>query len=238
MKAREVMTADVISVRPDTSVLDAAKLMLDKKISGVLVMDGGKLVGILTEGDLLRRAEIGTARKRSRWLELLVGSGRLAEDYVQASGRKVNEVMTAEPLTLPHDSELEDVVRTFENNGIRRVPITYGKVVIGMITRADLIRAFVNTATQEAAIPLSDEDIRQRLLADLEKQRWAPIGVIDITVKGGVVTLTGAVLDERQIAAVGVAAENIPGVSKVDNQLVWIEPVSGMVVGTDNQPRA
>lgn len=238
MQAHEVMTADVIAVRPDASVLDAAQLMLDRKVSGLVVMDGGKLVGILTEGDLLRRAEIGTARRRSRWLELLVGSGRLAEDYVRACGRKVSEVMTPHPLTVPQDSELEDVVKALEDNGIRRVPITYGKAVIGMITRADLMRALVNTAKQAAPTPLSDEGIRQRLLAELEKQRWAPMGTINFAVKDGVVTLKGTVMDDRQIPAMGVAAENIPGVSKVINELVWVEPISGIVVDAVSQTSA
>ena len=122
---------------------------------------------------------------------------------------------------------MEDVVKALEDNGIRRVPITYGKAMIGMITRADLMRAFVNMAAQATATPLSDDHIRQRLLAELEKQRWAPKDFINISVEGGVVMLQGAVSNDRQIAAMVVAAENIPGVSKVINQLVWVEPISG-----------
>lgn len=237
MKAREVMTADVISVRPDASVLDAARLMLENKVSGLMVMDGGELVGMVTEGDLLRRAETGTAKAHSRWLEWLVGSGKLAQEYVKASGRKVREIMAPQALTVPQDAELEEVVRRMEDNNIRRIPVTYGKSVIGIITRSDLVRAFVN-ASAETHIPLTDEGIRQRLLADLEKQRWAPVGTIDVSVKAGVVTLKGAALDDRQIAAVGVAAENIPGFTKVDNQLIWVEPVSGMVVETRGQQQS
>src|SRR5687768_16953158 len=126
MKAREVMTAEVIAVRPDDSVLDAARLMLEKKISGVLVMDGGALVGVLTQGDLLRRSEVGTVKRRSRWMEFLIGSGALAQEYVHASARRVDEIMTNEVLTVSEDAELATVVEIMEDNDVKRVPVTLG----------------------------------------------------------------------------------------------------------------
>ena len=230
MKARDVMTGDVVSIRPDDSVLDAAKAMLDRKISGLVVMDGGNLIGIMTEGDFLRRSETGTQRKRPRWLEYLVGPGRLADEYVHMSGRKVHEVMTHAVHSIQETDDIGEAVRIMEENSIKRVPVMYGRAVVGMITRADFMRAFVNSATDEAP-PLTDEGIKQHLLAHLESQRWAPLGTIDVAVRGGVVTVTGVVLDDRQIAAVTVAAENIPGVKTVDNKLVWVEPVSGMAIG-------
>jgi CBS domain-containing protein len=234
MKAREVMNADVIAVRPNDSVLDAAHLMLEKKLSGLVVMDGGTLVGVITEGDLLRRSEVGTAKRRSRWMELLVGTGALADEYVKASGRRVHEIMTPEVLTVSEDAELEAVVQIMESNGIKRVPVTFGKSVIGIISRTDLVRALVNSALK-TEIPLPDAGIRQRLLAELESHRWAP-GAIDISVKDGVVTLRGAVLDARQIPAVAVMAENIAGVAAVNNELVWIEPETGLVVPVADLP--
>jgi CBS domain-containing protein len=233
MKTREVMTAEVIAVRPDDSVLDAGRLMLEKKVSGVLVMDGGTLVGVITQGDLLRRSEVGTVKRRSRWMEFLVGSGALAQEYVNASARRVDEVMTREVLTVSEDAELAAAVEIMESNDIKRVPVTLGKAVIGMITRTDLVRAFVNAAGKTES-PLDDDGIWQRLFEELKKERWSP-GAIDISVKNGVVTLRGAVLDERQISAVAVMAENIPGVTAINNELVWIEPVSGLVVPGPDQ---
>lgn len=229
MKARDVMTSDPVSVDPESSVIDAARLMLDRKISGVLVMDGGNLAGILSEGDLLRRGETGTARQRPRWLELLVGPGKLADEYVRMSGRKVHEVMTPLVQTIPEDADLEEVVRSMEKNRVKRLPVMRENAVIGIITRSDLVRAFVK-APKQPAPHYSDDEIRKRLLAELQKQHWAPLGTIDVSVNNGVVTLSGAVLDDRQRGALEVAAENIPGVSAVRNQLVWVEPVSGMVV--------
>jgi CBS domain-containing protein len=237
MKAREVMTAEVIAVRPDESVLNAGRLMLEKKVSGVLVIDGGTLVGVITQGDLLRRSEVGTIKRRSRWMEFLVGSGVLAQEYVNASARRVDEVMTNEVLTVPEDAELATVVEIMESNDIKRVPVTLGKTVIGMITRTDLVRAFVNAASKNET-PLDDDAVWQRLYDQLEKERWAP-GTVEISVKGGVVTLRGAVLDARQISAVAIMAENIPGVSHVNNELVWIEPGTGFAVpAAEDQQRA
>lgn len=235
MKAREVMNADVIAIRPDARVLDAARLMVDRNVSGVLVMDGGTLVGVITEGDLLRRNEVGTTKRRSRWVELLIGSGALAEDYVKASGRRVDEVMTPEVFTVADSTEIDAVVQIMESNGIKRVPVTFGKAVIGMITRKDLVRAFISAATRTET-PLDDDGIWQRLYNGLKDEHWAPGGV-HISVKDGVVTLKGAVLDERQISAVAVMAENIPGVTRVNNELVWIEPISGLGVPLAAEPR-
>ena len=140
MKARDAMNPDVVSVTPDASLLDAAQLMLDRKISGLLVMDGGNLVGIITEGDLLRRAETGTARKRPRWLEFLVGAGKLADEYVHISGRKVHEVMTRDVHSVSDSADLEEVARIMEAGHVKRLPVTVGRSVVGVISRADLVR--------------------------------------------------------------------------------------------------
>src|SRR5512140_915990 len=115
MKASDIMTRDVVSVGPDSSVVEAVRLMLQHKISGLPVIDAsGALVGVVTEGDFLRRAETGTQRKRARWIEFLVGPGKLASEYVQSSGRKVNEVMTPDVQTVSEDAPLEKIVHAME----------------------------------------------------------------------------------------------------------------------------
>lgn len=231
MKAMDVMTRDVVSIGPDASVLEAVRLMLQHKISGLPVVDAaGNLRGVVTEGDFLRRTETGTQRKRSRFVEILLGPGRLAEDYTRASGRKVGEVMTPDVYTVTEDAPLERVVHLMERRRIKRVPVVRGGKVIGIITRANLMRAVATLALAEHPVAASDATIREQLMAELKKQPWAPVGLMDVVVKDGVVKLSGALTDERERQAIRIAAENIPGVKKVEDHLVWIEPNSGVII--------
>jgi CBS domain-containing protein len=230
MKASDIMTPNVISVPPDAPILQAVRLMLQKNISGLpVITENGDLMGMVTEGDFLRRSETGTQRRRPRWIEFLLGPGKLAEEYVRTSGRKVHEVMTPVVHTVSEDASLEEVVRLMERHHIKRVPVMRGTRVVGIITRANLMRAMVKSAPQPQPMSAGDQEIRDRLLADLKQQPWAPLALIDISVKDGVVTISGTVTDERQRVALRVAAENVPGVKQVVDDLVWVEPLSGMV---------
>jgi CBS domain-containing protein len=231
MKAKDVMTREVVSIAPDASIMEAVRLMLQHRISGLPVVDGsGNLQGVVTEGDFLRRAETGTARKRSRWLEFLLGPGRLATEYAHTSGRKVSEVMTPDVHTVGEDAPLEEVVHVMERRRVKRVPVVRGGKVIGIVTRANLMRALASFALAAEPPAAGDAAIRERLLAELKKQSWAPIGLIDVVVKDGVVKLSGALTDERERQAIRIAAENIAGVKKVEDRLIWIEPNTGMIV--------
>ena len=231
MKVSDVMTREVVSIAPEASVMEAVRLMLQHKISGLPVLDGaGRLQGILTEGDFLRRVETGTERKRSRFVEFLLGPGRLAEDYVHASGRKVDEVMTPEPRTVGEDEPLEKVVHLMERYRVKRLPVVRGDKVVGIVTRQNLMRALASLALAAHPVAADDATIRERLLAELKRQSWAPVGLIDVVVKDGVVKLSGALTDERERQAIRVAAENIPGVKKVEDHLIWIEPNTGVIV--------
>jgi CBS domain-containing protein len=230
MKASDVMTRNVITVTPNTSILHAVRLMLQKNISGLpVVTTNGELVGMVTEGDFLRRSETGTQPRHPRWIEILLGPGKLAEEYVRSSGRRVREVMTPVVHTVTEDTPLEEVVRLMERHHIKRVPVMRGTRVVGIVTRANLLRALVKTALPLENLSAGDQQIRDRLLAELERQPWAPLSLIDIAVKDGVVTISGTVTDDRQREALRVAAENIPGVRGVHDDLVWVEPISGMV---------
>jgi CBS domain-containing protein len=232
MKASDVMTRDVVSIGPGAPVLEAVQLMLQHRISGLPVVDAaGNLQGVVTEGDFLRRAETGTQRKRSRFVEFLLGPGRLATEYAHASGRRVDEVMTLEVRTVTEDTSLEQVVHVMERYRVKRVPVVQGRKVVGIVTRANLMRAVASLALAEHPVAASDVAIRERLIAELKAQRWAPVGLIDVVVKDGVVRLSGALTDERERQAIRIAAENIPGVTKVEDHLIWIEPNSGVVVG-------
>jgi CBS domain-containing protein len=229
MKAADVMTTEVVTVGPDASILEAARLMLQRKISGLPVVDAaGTLVGIVTEGDFLRRQEIGTQRHRPRWLEFILGPGRLATEYAQTSGRKVEEVMTAELQTVAEDTPLEKVVHLMERYRIKRLPVVRDGKLVGIVSRANLLRAVVRLAHEAGPVSADDNAIRTRLIGELKNLPWAP--AISIGVKNGVVQLTGALTDERQRQALRVAAENIPGVKSVEDNLVWIDPQSGLVL--------
>jgi CBS domain-containing protein len=207
MKASDVMTRRIVSVTPDATVLEAVRLMLQNHISGLPVVDAkGNLVGVVTEGDFLRRAETGTQRKRSRWLELLVGQKTLAEDYVHAHGRKVEEVMTPDPITISEDTALEQVVRVMERRRIKRLPVMRGKTVVGIVSRANLMHALASLGRAAPAVAKSDTAIRQQILAELDKQAWAPVALIDVVVRDGVVELWGTITEEQQGEGLRVVA--------------------------------
>ena len=230
MKASDVMTRKVVSIAPDASVLEALRLMLQHKISGLPVVDrSGNVVGVVTEGDFLHRAETGTERKRPRGLEFLVRPGTLARDYVHSHGRRVDEVMTSHVQTVAEDMALGDIVALMEKHRIKRVPVVRGTELVGIVSRANLLRALASVAAEILPTPQSDEVIRERLLAELDRQSWAPRHMIDVVVRNGVVELWGHVMEPDQRDAVRVAAETVPGVKEVKSHIVWIEPMSGMI---------
>jgi len=237
MNASDVMSRNIISVGRGTTVAAAIRLMLDNHISGLPVIDAGRLVGILTEGDLLRRSETGTERHRPRWLEILMGPGRLADEYVRTHGRKVEEIMTRQPLSVTPDTPLDEIVALMERRHIKRVPVLDGDVPVGIVSRADLLRALARTLEEQQAAAAGDDEIRERILAELAKVSWVPRDGLAITVENDVVALDGVILDEKERAALRVAAENVPGVRAVEDRLVWVEPVSGTIIDAPQNAR-
>jgi CBS domain-containing protein len=231
MKAEDVMTREVISIDPDATVLQAARLMLQHHISGLPVVDkNGSLVGVLSEGDFLRRRETKTERRRSRWLEFLMGPGRIAAEYSHSHGSKVSEVMTTDVQTVDVSTQLEDIVDLMERRRIKRVPVLCGGLMVGIITRSNLMHAMVSLARTAQPVATDDASIRAQLLAEMQKEQWAPVASANVVVHDGVVELWGVIIDERQREALKIAAENIPGVKEVKDHLVWIEPTSGVTI--------
>src|ERR1051325_7186243 len=207
----------------------------------VVDADGVVVVGMVTEGDLLRRAETGTQRRHAHWLEFLISPGRLARDYTNANARKVGEVMTPVVVTAGPQEPLENVVRLMERHRIKRVPIVENGQLIGIVSRANLVKALVRaTATPERQVPVSDEEIRGHILDEISKQPWGPRASVDVRVKDGAVELYGTITDERERTALQVVAESTPGVKAVRDQLVWIDPISGFVIpnGSSEPPVA
>jgi CBS domain-containing protein len=230
MNALDVMTQSIVSVRPDASVLAAARLMLEHKVSGLPVVDaGGALVGVITEGDFLRRAEIGAERRRPRWIEFFTGPGQLAEEYIQASGRRVRDIMSAQVCTATEATSLREMAELMETRGIKRLPVMRDGELVGIVTRADLVRAVVSLAEDIGSAAVDDLEIHRRLEAELKRQPWAvPASMIQVSVKDGVVELAGVVRDERQRQALRIAAEGIPGVRSVGDRALRLEPVIGL----------
>ena len=232
MNVADVMTRHVISVPPDATVEAAARQMLERGISGLMVVDAkGELAGVVTEGDLLRRDEIGTVRHRPWWLRMLLSPGRQAADFTRAHGRRVRDVMTQDVVTVSADAPLEEVVEAMERHRIKRVPVTEGNRVIGVISRSDLMRALVVAERRDQPVATDDRSIRQAILDQLDKQAWTPLTTLNVTVADRVVDLWGTITNDEERRAICVLAENTPGVQQVNDHMVFVEPYSGTVVG-------
>jgi CBS domain-containing protein len=224
MRVKDVMTPNVISVGIDEPVLKAARLMLQNRISGLPVLNNqGELVGIVTEGDFLRRGELGTQRHRPKWLEFILGPGRLAQEYAHTAGRKIEEIMTPEPCTIDEDETLEAVVEMMERRRVKRIPVTRAGRLIGIVSRANLMHALASLTRDVSTLPGDDSAIRDNILAALAKQDWAPR--VNVIVKDGLAELRGIISDDRQRQALVVATENVPGVKQVLDHLDWVEPM-------------
>ena len=232
MRAHQIMTRSVITVTPETTIVDAANLMLQRHVSGLPVVDtNGKLVGIVSEGDFIRRSEIGTGRKRGRWLRFILGPGKSASDFVHEHGRKVSEVMTKSPLTITEDTALADIVEMMERNNVKRLPVVGGDKVVGIVSRANLLQAVASLA-REVPDPTADDDhIRNRIVDALEKHDWCPFG-LNVVVRDGVAHLSGVITEEHARQAAVVAAENVEGVKTVHDHLCWVDTMSGVYLNS------
>jgi CBS domain-containing protein len=231
MKASDIMTRNVVTVAGGAALGAAIRLMLDNNVSGLPVVNpAGKVEGILTEGDLLRRAEIETEKKHWPWLDFLLGPGRMASDYVKTHGRVCDELMSREVISVEPDAPLAEIVELMERRHIKRMPVIANGALVGIVSRADLLAALARVLDAPQAGAGGDEDIRARVLAELDKVEWAPRTGLTITVEDGIVELDGVILDEHERRALRVAAENVPGVKGIADRLVWVEPVSGTVI--------
>ena len=230
MRAHHIMTRDVITVTPHTSIEEAAKIMLQTHISGLPVLDdAGKLVGIVSQSDFLRRSEIGTGRKRPAWLQFLVGPGRAAADFVHERGRKVEDVMTENPVTVEEETPLEDLVKLMEKNGIKRLPVMSGSRLAGIVTRSNLLQAVASLAHEIPDPTADDEHIRSRISRVVNATDWRPIG-FEVTVRNGVVHLHGIITTDKARQATIVAAQNTTGVKEVHDHLCFVDSYSGFYV--------
>jgi CBS-domain-containing membrane protein len=187
----------------------------------------------VTEGDLLRRAETGTERHHARWLEFLIAPGSLATEYAHAHARKVGEVMTADVVSVAPQDSLEHVVELMERRRIKRLPVIDNGRLVGIVSRANLVRALIAKLPKQGEETAEDAEIRDRILAEIAKQPWGPRASVDVSVMDGVADLSGSITDERERSALVVLAENVRGVKAVRDHLIWVEPMSGFVVAPE-----
>ena len=221
MNAADVMVTNVITVGLDACLQDVAHLLLTNRISAVPVVDSdGKVVGIVSEGDLMRRAEAGTGRRRSWWLSLLTGKEGLAAQYVKEHSRKVADVMTRDVITATPDTPLQDIANVLEKNSIKRVPIIKAGKMVGVVSRANLLQALASLRKQIEGGTPNDTKIRETVVQRLNAEPWLRSSLINVIVQDGTVELWGIVDSPTEKKAVRVAAEETPGVRAVNDNLI------------------
>lgn len=220
MKARDVMVSPVVTVKSSASVQEVAKILLERRISAVPVVDDqGKIVGIVSEGDLMHRAEAGTERRHAWWLRGFIGDETLAAEYVKAHARNVADVMTRIVISASPDSPLHEIAALMERNAIKRVPIVKDGYLVGVVSRANLIQA-VASGPKGLDVPVSDAVIRDKIMAALKAEAWAHTGLMNITVNSGVVDIWGLTGSESERKAIRVVAETTPGVIVVNDNMI------------------
>ncbi len=229
MYANDVMTSPVVTAGPDDSVFDIVQLMLDHKISVVPIVDGeARLIGLVSEGDLMRRSEFENEHQPRWWLSALRGKVSLAEGFVKSHGMTASEIMTRDPATVSEDTQLWEIASGLEKRKIKCMPVVRDGRVVGVVSRANLLQAL--TAQRDKAMDAPSKDdraIREELMGVLRNERWSDMSHLNIVVMNGVVHFWGLVNSEQQREALKVAAENISGVGEVvDHTLIAVSLTS------------
>jgi CBS domain-containing protein len=222
MRASDVMVTDVITVKPDSNVQDVAALLLANRISAVPVIDdAGKLVGMVSEGDLLRRSEANTGHERAWWLRLLMGRENLAAEYLREHSRKVADVMTRGIISAEPDTPVADIATLLERHRIKRVPIIRNGNVVGIVSRANLIQALATFREKlTSSQPVADVALREKIASRLKSEPWLRPFLVNVTVTDGAVDLWGLVDSLVEKKALRVAIENTPGVKGVNGNVL------------------
>ena len=221
MKVRDVMTPNVVSVAADMPVPEIAKLMLDRRISAVPVIDAKQhVVGVISEGDLIRRPELGTDKPRSRWLRFFMSDEDRAHDYVKTHGLHAREVMSQPVVSVSPQATLTDVVDLMTTRRIKRVMVLEHGKLVGVVTRSDLLRTLhAREALPTEGVPQDDASVRARILKTIDEQGWAASAIINVQVTDGTAYLWGVVDSDEQRKAIMVAVEGVPGVRAIEDHL-------------------
>jgi CBS domain-containing protein len=234
MQASDIMSRTVVTVRENATIVEAIGLMLDHHVSGLPVLDAtGELCGVVTEGDLLRRHETNTEPHHTWWWNFVHGPGAQAAEYVRANTRRVSDLMTATPVTVGEATPAGEIADLMERKRVKRLPVVKEGVVVGIVSRADMLRALAAELTKPhmAKPGEADEVLSAQITGELDKQGWFKNGRIEVDVEDGVVTLRGSFIDARERDAARVAAENVPGVKAVRDMLEFVNPNAGLMYG-------
>ncbi|MGC9270410.1 CBS domain-containing protein [Acidiphilium sp.] len=232
MNINDIMTIGPVTVGPGTTIVDAARIMLDRNLSALPVVDGdGVLLGIVTDGDLLRRPELETAPEIGWWRGFLAPETS-ARDFIKTRGRHVREVMTEHVQTVTSDTSLNDAVALMQARHIKQVPVVKGGVLIGMLSRRNMLAALINKllVVDDAVVP--DDTSAAMIRNAIAQSKWAPRGAVSVVVNEGVATLAGSVFSDAERRALLVIAENTKGVKSVVDQMLLVDSVSGLAYGT------
>jgi len=221
MKAADVMVSNVITVGINASIGEVAAVLLNNHISGApVVNEKGELVGIVSEGDLIRRPEIGTAKRHSWWLELISNKWASATEYIKSHSRKIADVMTRDVITAKPDTPLGDIASMLERNRIKRVPIVEGGKLVGLVSRANILQALASATKKLSSLTTAnDSELRKKVQSRLAAEPWRPT-MLTVTVQDGTVDLWGLVHSVEEKKAAQLATETTPGVRAVVNNII------------------
>ena len=229
MRAKDIMTEGVICLDVRESVFDAAELLLGASISAApVVNDKGAVVGIVSEADLIRRAEIGSTPKKSWLSRLLDSEDSSARDFVASHARKVSDVMTKEIVAAEEEATLSELVGLIEKHGVKRIPIVRAGKLVGVVSRANLLEALLSREPEGPMVQPTDKVLRQAVVDALEKRAWTSKWPTNVFANDGVVHLWGFVEGDEVRKAYRVAAENVPGVKRVKSHLRSMPASVGM----------
>ena len=227
MNVADFMRIDIVTARPNMNVSDVASQMVRSHVSGMPVVDDeDNLIGIVSEGDLLRRAEAGTDRHRPRWIQILMGSARLADEYVKSHALKVKDVMTSNVVSVDAADSLDTAVDLMERHRVKRLPVVSDGKLIGILSRADVLAAYVYKVRATKPGSATDGEIRQAILEAFEKEKWLRGDRLTVVVREGEVELSGTIMSENERKALTVMAGGIEGVKSVTDNLTYVDPIA------------
>jgi CBS domain-containing protein len=226
MKAHDIMTREVATVNADTSVRDIAALMMEKHISGVpVVSDDGAIIGIVSEGDLLHRAEVGTERRHKWWFRLFGDSDAAAREYAKVHGLAARDVMSRYVIWVRDDAELRDVADILDSHRIKRVPVVHEGRLVGIISRGDLVRALSQAQISKAPETVDNAVLHKSLRDRIKSQPWLNDAYINVAVNDGIVELWGLVVSDDQHRALRALVTETAGVRRVEDKLTVAGPL-------------
>jgi CBS domain-containing protein len=233
LQARDIMTRNVATVHPETSVHDVAKVMTERHISGVPVVDQKlNILGIVTEADLLHRVETHTEKKSSWWLRLFSDSEQLAREFSKAHGRTAGDIMTRNVIVVPENAPLDLIADAFDTHRIKRVPVTRDGALVGIVSRGDIVRAILRLTErvqEKDSLGRDKSVVRQAVLERIREQPWVNGGTVNVIVTESAVELWGSTETEDQRRAIRILVEEMPQVGAVEDHLTVGTPRIGAI---------